>query len=174
MYLGSRHLAFEFVRRRDTDLMDLIDEIDERHFGIVQLLVEVTGKQNGCIFQFAFAALDRMIAEITDHHRGAARNGRNQQNAANDEPQNRIAPARHYAVRQSAVVDGLSSADRFFSGRQHRFFTLPALTGYRWSVERALGRSVIKALMSETNPLAAGPVGPPGCGSSGFLNRPSR
>ena len=89
----------------DAGLMYLFDDVDERHLGIVQLLVEVTSQQNDGIFQFAFAALDRMVAEIADHDRGADRNGGNQQNAANNQPANWIAPARQFAVGQNAIVD---------------------------------------------------------------------
>lgn len=83
----------------------------------------MTGKQQDGIFQFARAALDRVVAEIGDHDRGTDRNGHDQQNAANDEPANWIASARLLAVGQNAGVDRTLSTDQVFAGYQH--FLLP-------------------------------------------------
>src|SRR3569832_1967434 len=153
MYLGSGHPAFEIVRSGNPVLMDLLDEIDERYFSIVQLLVEVTRQQNDGVFQFAFAALDRMVAEIADHHRSSDRNGCDQENAANIEPKNRIAAARQVVVRQDNGVDRIFSADIGFAVGQH-CFSLPAGTGYCRSVERPLAILVIKALKLNVKPLS--------------------
>src|ERR1700761_7240794 len=115
MYFGHGNPAPEIGGRCNALLMDLLDKIDERDFSIVQLLVEVTGKQGYGIFQLAFAARDRVLAEAANHHRGADRNGADQHDAANDKPENWAAPDRRVAVRQ----DRIAFADCFFADSQH-------------------------------------------------------
>ena len=90
---GRGHPAREILRRRYAGLTDLRDDVAKRLRGIVQLLVKVTSQQQDCIFQLALAAFDGVITEIGDHHHGTDRDCRDQQNAANDQPENWIAPA---------------------------------------------------------------------------------
>src|SRR5260370_5448956 len=53
---------------------------------ILELLVEMAGKQQYGVLQFAQAAVQRTLAEVACHDRGADRDFRDQEYAAQDQP----------------------------------------------------------------------------------------
>ncbi len=62
--------------------------------GVLELLVEVTGKQEDGVLQLALAVEKRALAEFTGHHDGADENRRDQQAAAKRQPQHRAPDGR--------------------------------------------------------------------------------
>ena len=58
---------------------------------IFELLIEMAGQQQHGVFQFALAVVQRALAEIADHDRGADRDRGDQQYAADDQPADRTA-----------------------------------------------------------------------------------
>jgi hypothetical protein len=73
------------------------------------------GQQQDGVFQFAFAAVQRALAEIAGHDRGADRDGRNQEYAAKDKPVDRIG------------AGGMSDAQRCGTVCRHWSRSLPRL-----------------------------------------------
>ena len=78
------------------------DHVFGERVGILELLVEVTGKQEDGVLQLALAVDKRTLAEFTGHHDGADENRRDQQTAAKGQPQHRapdgrgkVPPGRH-------------------------------------------------------------------------------
>jgi hypothetical protein len=65
------------------------DHVVGERVGILELLVEVTAKQEDGILQLAFAVEKRAFAEFSGHHDGAGENRRDQQAAAKGQPQHR-------------------------------------------------------------------------------------
>ena len=65
------------------------DHVVGERVRVLELLVEVTGKQEDGVLQLAFAVDKRTLAEFTGHHDGAAENRRDQQAAAKRQPQHR-------------------------------------------------------------------------------------
>ncbi|HMI17096.1 MAG TPA: hypothetical protein VK526_12170 [Bradyrhizobium sp.] len=58
------------------------------------MLVEMAGEQPHGIFELALAVAERTLAELTDHDRRAEDDRRDQQTAAEDQPENRVRPNR--------------------------------------------------------------------------------
>ncbi len=54
-----------------------------------ELLVEVSGKQHQAAFELVLMGLERPLSEVADREGGHERNGRDQENAADNEPANR-------------------------------------------------------------------------------------
>ena len=54
---------------------------------VLELLVEMAGQQQNGIFQLALAVGERALAEFAGHHDGAENDGRDQQAAADDQPE---------------------------------------------------------------------------------------
>jgi len=57
---------------------------------VFELLIEVPGQQQHGVFQLAFAAVQRALAEISDHDRSPDCDCRDQEYAAKDEPADQI------------------------------------------------------------------------------------
>ena len=90
----TRHQLPERLRRSDAGNAQPGDHVGGDGVGVLELLVEVTGEQQDGVFQFALAVGQRALAEFADHHDGAGENRRNQQRAANGQPQHRTTDRR--------------------------------------------------------------------------------
>ncbi len=109
------HFSPENVGRSDSDHLDLRDDESLNDRKILELLVKVAGQQQNGVFQFAFAAVQRTLAEIAGHDCGADRDGRNQECAAEDKPVDRIG------------AGGMSDAERCGTVCRHWSRSLPRL-----------------------------------------------
>ncbi|HYU51612.1 MAG TPA: hypothetical protein VEK37_01650 [Gemmatimonadaceae bacterium] len=109
------HFSPENVGRSDSDHLDLRDHEFLNDREIFELLIEVAGQQQDGVFQLAFAAVQRTLAEVAGHDCGADRDGRNQEYAAKDKPADRIA------------AGGMSHAERGGTICRHGSRSLPRL-----------------------------------------------
>ena len=93
--LGSQDLvAFracdpfpELFFRGESGNLQAGDHVRGDGVGILELLVEMTGEQQGGILQLTLAVDQRAFAEFAGHHDGADEDRRNQQTAAKRQPQ---------------------------------------------------------------------------------------
>ena len=90
MDVRAGHSPFEILGAVDPVRAHIRDQVVLNGAEVFELLVEVAGKQQYGVFQFALAVVQRALAEISDHDRGADGDRRDQQPAARDEPANRI------------------------------------------------------------------------------------
>ncbi len=86
---GASDMFPEVLLRGDTGNLQPGDHVVGERVGVLELLVEVTGKQEDGILQLAFAVAKRAFAEFSGHHDGAGENRRDQQAAAKGQPQHR-------------------------------------------------------------------------------------
>ena len=84
----------EFLLRGDAGNLQPGDHVVGERVEVLELLVEVTGKQEHGVLQLAFAVEKRALAEFTGHHDGADENRRDQQAAAKGQPQHRAPDGR--------------------------------------------------------------------------------
>ena len=139
MHFRRRHRLPEGIGRRQSARADLRDDGILDGNEILELLIEVAGQQQHRIFQFAFGAVERALAENADHHRGADHDGRNQQHAAKDQPADRSAAQRRLVVERGLTFcrHGLVAAK---AHRREQLLTLRHHAhGYRVEMEVTLG-----------------------------------
>ena len=139
----GRHLAPEIIGRHDAHCAHLRDQVVQRHLQIVELLIEMTGKQKHRVLQFTFAARKRALAEIADRHRGADRDRRDQHDAAGHQPANRIAPA---GWLNFECVICFSRHPAAADKRYVRHYLAPVADGYNRTMEAPLVMSVTQRL----------------------------
>ena len=119
----------EFLLRGDAGNLQPGDHVVGERVGVLELLVEVTGKQEDGILQFALAVEKRALAEFTGHHDGADENRRDQQPAAKGQPQHR-APDGRGKVPPGGCGSGLHAVQVV---KQTAHFSLLPGTCIRWA-----------------------------------------
>ncbi len=88
----ARHALVEHLGRGDLRQVHLRDHIGGDGLGIFELLVEMPGQQQDCIFQLALAIDERVLAKLTDGHDGRGKDAGDEQRAAQGQPQHGATP----------------------------------------------------------------------------------
>ncbi len=104
MDVGAGHSAAEAFAAFNSGRLNEGDEILLDRAEIAELLIEMPGQQHDGVFEFALAAVQRAVPELTGHDRGSGRDDRDQEQAANHEPADRPAPGGSPHVDGSACI----------------------------------------------------------------------
>ncbi|MET4765025.1 hypothetical protein ABH970_005397 [Bradyrhizobium ottawaense] len=89
---GAGHALAEHCRRGDLHQVHLPDQIGGDDVGILELLIKVPGDQLDRVFQLAFAVRQGALAKFADGHGCHTEDARDQQHAAQGQPQDRTTP----------------------------------------------------------------------------------
>jgi len=100
----GRHLTVEICGRSDPGMPDLRDNVSLNGPEVFELLVEVAGQQQHGVLQLALTAVQRTLAKIAGHDRGADHDCSDQERAANDKPADRAAARRMLEIGRGGTV----------------------------------------------------------------------
>ncbi len=107
MDVMAGHPALVVLGRRDPAGTHERDQVLLHDLEVFELLVEMASQQQHGVFQFAFAAAQRALAEIAGHDGRADRDGGDQECAAQDQPADR------------AAAEGGRNSEGCCTGRNH-------------------------------------------------------